>query len=138
MANGMRWLLVILLGAAVIAPQGQQVSLPGRESIPSQMGTRSQGPFGGMPDYEDIAFIQKQMNALNAARQKALVSDADKLLKLAQELNTEIESANSASLSSDQLKKISNIEKLARNVKQRMSESITTGPSLHDPLAPIR
>lgn len=78
------------------------------------------------------------MNALNAERQKALVSDTVKLLKLAQELNTEVASSTADSLSPDQMRKIANIEKLAHNVKQKMSESVISGPTLHDPILPLR
>lgn len=136
-----RWLfLVLLLGAAFVAPQGQQQgTFSGQQGVPTQMGgPRTQSPFGGVFDNEDTAFAQRQMNALNTARQKALVSDTDKLVKLAQELNTEIESADKDSLSPEQLRKIANIEKLAHNVKQKMSESIVSGPALHDPILPAR
>jgi hypothetical protein len=82
--------------------------------------------------------VHRQMNALNAERQKVLVSDTAKLLKLAQELNAEIASSRVDSLSPDQMRKIANIEKLARNVKQKMSESVINGPALHDPILPLR
>lgn len=134
-----RLFLVLLLGAAFVAPQGQQQgTLSGQQGLPTQPGQRTQSPFGGLFDNEDSAFVQRQMNALNVARQKALVSDTEKLVKLAQELNTEIESANTDSLNPDQIRKIANIEKLAHNVKQKMSESIISGPSLHDPILPAR
>jgi hypothetical protein len=132
-------LLLVLLGAAFVASQGQQ-TLPGQQGMPSQVGQRSQSPFGPLFNDQDndAAFAQRQIDALNAARQKALVSDTDKLLKLAQELNSEIAVNDPASLTSDQVRKIASIEKLARNVRQKMSESIVTGPSLRDPILPVR
>jgi hypothetical protein len=133
----LRWLLFLLLGVAFTAPRGQE-TLPRQQGAPSQMGQRGQGPFGGLIDDDDGAFARRQVKALNAERQKALVSDTEKLLKLAQELNTEIETDSSDSLNSNQIRKISNIEKLAHNVKQKMSESIVSGPSLHDPIVPVR
>jgi hypothetical protein len=36
------------------------------------------------------------------------------------------------------MRKIANIEKLARSVKQKMSESVINGPALHDPILPLR
>jgi hypothetical protein len=70
---------------------------------------------------------EKRLRALNAERQKSLVSDTNKLLKLAQELEAEIGSENPGSLNPAQLHKIAEIEKLARSVKEKMS--IATGPS---------
>jgi hypothetical protein len=50
-----------------------------------------------------------------------MVADANKLLKLARELNDEISAANRGTLTPDQLRKIAEIEKLARSVKERMT-----------------
>jgi hypothetical protein len=135
--RGFKWLLVVLLGAAFIAPRGQQV-YSGQQGTPGQLGQRSHSPFDGVFDNEDNAFAKRQMNALNAERQKKLVSDTEKLVKLAQELNTEIATDNRDSLSSDQIRKLSDIEKLAHTVKQKMSETVLNGPSLHDPISPVR
>lgn len=76
----------------------------------------------------------RRMRAMNIERQKSMVSDADKLLKLARELNGEIENSNPSALTPVQLRKISDIEKLARNVKQKMSVSFTDGPSDEAPV----
>lgn len=133
------WLLLSLLCAALVSSQGQQ-TLPGQQGVPSQLGQHSQSPFGPLFNDQDndAAFAQRQVNALNEARQKALVSDTAKLLKLAQELNAEVETSDRSALSPEQIRKISSIEKLARNVKQKMSESIVTGTSLRDPFVPVR
>src|SRR5215831_19032061 len=91
----LRWLLLTLFIVAIcIAPQGQQ-------TLPNPLTTqqRQQSPFSGIFD-DDGTFVHRQMNALNAERQKALVSDTEKLLKLAQELNAEIETENPESLNS--------------------------------------
>jgi len=58
---------------------------------------------------------------LNAARQSSMVSDADKLLKLARELDEEIAASNSSTLTQAQLRKVAKIEKLARSVRVGMS-----------------
>jgi hypothetical protein len=127
-----RLLTLGLLGAAVcIAPQGQQTATN------PMVQQRQQPPYGGLFD-DDNVFAHRQLNALNAERQKALVSDTEKLLKLARELNTEIATSNPETLNTGQMRKIASIEKLAHNVKQKMSESMVSGPSLHDPLAPVR
>jgi hypothetical protein len=64
---------------------------------------------------------QKRLRALNAERQKVIVADTEKLLKLAKELKQETSDDTSAPPSGDQLRKLAEIEKLARNVKEKMT-----------------
>lgn len=75
---------------------------------------------------------EKQLRALNAQRQKAMVSDAAKLLQLATELNAEVASGNSGSLTPSQLRKVAAIEKLARSVKEKMSLAVGGGMDERD------
>jgi hypothetical protein len=133
----LRWLLLATLWAAVcIAPEGQQSNQSNQDPFAKQ---RHQAAYGdGIFDDNNNAFVERQLKALNAERQKALVSDTEKLLKLAQELNTEIATSNPQKLNSGQMHKIADIEKLAHNVKQKMSESMVSGPQLHEPIAPPR
>ena len=134
--RSLRWLFLALIVTAVVSVSPQTQLQPG---IPNQVGQRSQSPFNNTNPFDDESvFAHRQLNALNAERQKALVSDTAKLLKLAQELNSEVAANSSNSLTADQIRKIANIEKLARNVKQKMSESMITGPSLRDPIVPLR
>ena len=86
-----------------------------------------QHPMGSMapaPDEYDPVVRERRLNALNIERQKAMVSDTNKLLKLARELNTEIAANNTGALTEEQLHKIAEIEKLAKNVKERMAEGV--------------
>jgi hypothetical protein len=76
------------------------------------------------PDDPDPAIVERRIRALNIERQKQIVADTDKLLKLARELNEEVAKANTGTLTLDELHKIADIEKLARNVRQRMTESV--------------
>lgn len=87
-------------------------------------------------DDRDPLDREKQLRALNADRQKSLVADTNKLLKLAGELNAEINSANTGSLTLDQLQKIIEIEKLAHSVKEKMRTSVRTTPVYAQPLSP--
>jgi hypothetical protein len=80
---------------------------------------------------------QKMLKMLNAARQKSMVSDADKLLKLARELDEEIAAAKPDSLTPSQLGRIARIEKLAHNVKVAMSTSVGGGPVAPDLFPPL-
>ena len=99
----------------------------------SPMNRQSHSPFDGF-DESNPAMAARRMRALNVERQKSMVSDTDKLLKLAKELNGEIANSNPAMLTPVQLRKVADIEKLARNVKQKMSTSFISGPSYDEPV----
>jgi hypothetical protein len=103
----------------------------GQQQIPNMTGQQQRQPFGGFGD-EDAVFAVRQIRALNADRQRSMVSDTEKLLKLAKELNEEIADQNGEALNAAQVRKLAEIEKLAHNVKQKMSFSIAGGPSFHD------
>ena len=108
-------------------------------------GSQGQG-MGGMhphpdlnplsPEDADPLMDQRRLRALNNERQKQIVSDTDKLLKLARELNEEVAKANTGTLTLDELHKIADIEKLARNVRQRMSESVGEPQTTMPPALP--
>lgn len=72
----------------------------------------------------DPTMMERRIRALNNERQKDMVSDTDKLLKLAQELNDEIAAKNAGTLTFDQLHKIAEIEKLAHSVKEKMADAV--------------
>jgi len=61
---------------------------------------------------------------LNADRQKTMVRDAEKLLRLATELKAEIEKDEPTSLTLEEMHKWAEIEKLAHSVKEKMSTSV--------------
>jgi hypothetical protein len=86
------------------------------------------------PDQIDAA---RRARALNDMRQKEIISDTNKLLKLANELDAEIRKADSDSLTPDQLHKLAIIEKLARNVKEHMSTPVANMPAYRPPPAPM-
>jgi len=86
-------------------------------------------------DYDPI-MMERRIRALNDERQKDMVSDTDKLLKLAQELNDEIAAKNAGTLTFDQLHKIAEIEKLARSVKEKMADGVGQPPPV-GPQAPL-
>lgn len=72
----------------------------------------------------DPTMMERRIRGLNNERQKEMVSDTNKLLKLAQELNDEIAAKNAGTLTFDQLHKIAQIEKLARGVKEKMADAV--------------
>jgi hypothetical protein len=109
-------LLALLFASFSISHAGSQISA-------IQPGQRTQGPFEAPSDIDPIT-AARRLKALNVERQKTMVSDAGKLVQLARELNAEINQAQPSSLTPVQLRKIADIERLARSVKQKMSFSI--------------
>ena len=99
--------------------------------------TRSQGStLGGMMD-PDPSFAEKRLRALNADRQKSMVSDTDKLVKLARQLDAEIASNSSGEMTAEELHKIVEIEKLAHNVKAKMAQSFGSAPQFRPSPMPM-
>jgi hypothetical protein len=118
-----------LLGWAQYSPSGNGVMV---QNIP---GPRPLGVGGGIED--DPLFGAKRLRALNADRQKSMVSDADKLVKLARQLDAEIASNSTDDLTPEELHKIAEIEKLARNVKAKMAQSFDVGPKVGSSSMPL-
>jgi hypothetical protein len=95
-------------------------------------GRSSTAPFSSDDDYDPV-MTGRRVSALNTERQKQMVADANKLLKLARELNDEVAAANERAFTPDQLRKIAEIEKLAKNVRERMTAGIGQAPSTMSP-----
>jgi hypothetical protein len=113
-------LLGALLGSAQYLPrQGGQTSRD-----------QTDDPLAGP------AWDAKRLKALNEDRHKSMVSDTQKLLKLARELDAEIASNPTGTLTPEELHKVAAIEKLAHSVKSKMAQTFTGGPSVQ-PLGPI-
>jgi hypothetical protein len=87
-------------------------------------------------DTQSIEY-EKHLRLLNAERQKSMVADAAKLLKLAQALNDEL-AAQPGDPTPAQLRKMAEIEKLARSVKEDMSTSVRGLAPFTGPGTPIR
>ncbi len=80
-------------------------------------------PDGSKPA-EDPDKARLELNRVkyaNDERHKKLVADTDKLLALATELKAEVDKAGKDELSVTVVKRASEMEKLAHDVKQRMS-----------------
>jgi len=99
----------------ISAAQTQQPQMPPIQPAPSV--------FGEPPNSNDPMERQRQdkmEKARNVDRQKHLVQDTDKLLALAKELKEEVDKSNEDTLSLNVVKKATEIEKLAKSVKDRM------------------
>lgn len=116
-------------GAQNSAAQGHSTMIP--QPIGQRVGDSGDLPGASPTDNE------KLLRALNADRQKSLVSDTNKLLRLVNELNAEIARTNTSSLTQGQLHKLAEIEKLAHNVKEKMSTSVRGTPAFSAPFQPV-
>ena len=124
--------------ALLLAPSGdaQKRTVQQHPMLPQPNG-QPVGDTGNLPDAVRLQ-NEKALRALNADRQKSLVSDTNKLLRLVNELNAEIARANPASLTPVQLRNVAEIEKLAHNVKDKMSTSVRGTPAFEPPFQPVR
>lgn len=82
----------------------------------------------------DSTIAERRMKLMNNERRKSLVSDSEKLFKLATELNNEIAHSNSGALTPDQLRKVAEIEKLARNVRDKMTMTLPPPATSYFPM----
>jgi len=69
-------------------------------------------------------FQARRIKALNSERQKKLVSDTNKLLKLTAQLNAQVGQEQADSFTPKQLRMLARIEKLAKSVKKKMSNPV--------------
>jgi hypothetical protein len=140
-----RWLMAELALAAVLAAGGayghaqQSQQLPLGASAGIRGFPQDNGPFSSGGDAVDSVEAERRLKALNADRQKSLVSDTAKLLKLATELNEQIAKSNTGELSPEQLRMVAEIEKLAHNVRDKMAMSLRGPqfPGLDSPMQPF-
>jgi hypothetical protein len=111
--------VALLLAVPSVAQNGSPPATIGGMQPPSRLSSDDDNIFPGDPLWHE-----RQLRMLNAERQKELVADTKKLLKMAQDLDAEIGSTNPDSLTPDQLRRIAEIEKLAHSVKEKMSTSV--------------
>jgi hypothetical protein len=136
-----RWLLRALhyaLGLVLVfvAPGGAQDPLMGpQQPVAVQYNPRSPEP-GPQFEEDDPVLLAKRMRAINDDRQRRIVSDTARLLKLAGELNAEIAREKPDLLTPDELQKVAEIEKLARSVKEKMTYTEGDNPALSKPISP--
>lgn len=111
--------LALLLAVPGGAQYGPMQRPPRSQASRLQAG----GMMSGMGDTDPIV-EERRLRALNAERQRSLVSDTKKLLKLAHDLNDEVNATATDSLDRQELMQVAEIEKLAHKVKEKMSTSV--------------
>lgn len=114
-------LAVLLAFACCPAYRSQSGSGSGVRQSQEQFPGR---PGFGSPGDNDPLMTQKRLFALNVERQKQIVAETNKLLRLARELNEEVAASNTGRLTPAELHKVAEIEKLARSVKERMVAAV--------------
>jgi hypothetical protein len=82
-------------------------------------------------DATDARLERERDKALNKERQESLKKDTEKLLKLATELKEQVDKTNENMLSLDVMKKTEEIEKLAKQVHEKM-KGFALSPALRD------
>ena len=88
-----------------------------------------------LPDTNDEARMhqdksgQANFDAVNAQRKKEVSEDSAKLVKLAADLKSEIDSTDKDTLSVSAVKKAEAIEKLAKSLKQKMTLTMAARPN---------
>lgn len=117
-------------------PQSRGVALSSQPASSQTASPPQQQPMDGTESGSggfDSVNAERRMKMLNDERRKNIVSYSDKLFKLATELNNEIAHSNSGSLTPEQLRKIAEIEKLAHNVRDKMTMTISPPSSSYFP-----
>jgi hypothetical protein len=109
------------------APPGPQ---PGSPTPPLEPNQTSWATPSLSPNAVNISPDAKIWHGQDILRQNEMATDVDKLLKLASELNAEISSSNSASLTPEQLRKVGKIEKLAHSIKEKASPRVQPRPRI--------
>ncbi len=139
--TGLRGAILLVLACALVSGSAGRAQSNGGGG--SSSGNQGHPTYSSRQDLSvlsvddpDPAMTERRIRALNIERQKQMVADADKLLKLARELNEEVAKANTGTLTGDELRKIADIEKLARNVRQRMTDETGQVPTMLPPPLP--
>lgn len=122
-ANGFVRPLLLLLGFLSHPGGIPNMAMQAPPSFPPFSGPHVRG-IPDEQDREDPFENEKRLRAMNADRQRSMVSDAGKLLRIAADLNAQVAAADSPSLTAAQLRQLAEIEKLAHSVKEKMSTSV--------------
>lgn len=102
----------------------------------SQMPPLMRDKEGSLFPPRDPSFEAKRLKKLNELRQKSMEADADKLLRLARELNEAVAVDAPAMSAQERLRRIAEIEKLAKDVKNKMI--FATGAAPDPYIGPMR
>jgi hypothetical protein len=106
------------------------LSRAGEPSTHVQIAQLRREPEDAMQQLEEAR--KAQAKRANLDRQKALQRDTDRLMQLSTELKQYVDKSNENTLSINVIRKAEEIEKLARNVKEKMKADAYM-PTLNKP-----
>jgi hypothetical protein len=119
--------VVLMLGAGMrtapaAAQQQQTPGMPSSTPVPSTpvapgLGSLEDGP-NPIRDSAHEAIVRQA----NEQRHRRMLDDANKMVQLSNELKADVEKTQKDELSMEVLKKAAEVEKLARDVQQRMKQ----------------
>jgi hypothetical protein len=113
--------LALLLALSSSAKMVAQSGTPApRWGVPSPKPNDTSELLNEATGTEDQRLLQMR----NAARHLDMVSDAGKLLRVANELHTELAASNTSTLTPAQVRKLRKIEKLAHKVRAEMAVAV--------------
>jgi len=115
---------VLLLGAPVAA---QTPTAPGIPVSPDVAQVR-QAMMDPSMVFTDTKIEARQAKLLNVQRQQAIVTDTEKILQLARELEADANSARPTMSIAERMHKAEEIEKLAKTVREKMIYAIGAPP----------
>jgi len=124
---------VLVLCATASVTLGQTTNPQAQLSQPQPKVDSLTRADNRVPDANQVMKMREQQakkkifQAANIERKRQLAEDSGLLLKLAEELNTEVAKASTDTLSPTEMRKIEDIERLAHNVQQKMK--LTVGAS---------
>ncbi len=126
----------MLVAFLLILPLGGAQSHVG--GLPQPIGQSvGDSPLGGLNNVSaDDSEQARRIRMLNAERQKSLVADTVKLLKLANELNLVMAKEDASAPTQVEIRKVADIEKLARNVSKKMKITVIGTPIYRNPDLP--
>ena len=126
--------LLLAVPAGAQSSQGGGQMSPGVQhqiSVAEQVARNaSTDPLAAGVDPLDEA---RRMKRLNADRQKHLVSETQKLVALTEALYAEVAREDSDHLTPAQMRKLGEIEKLAKGVREKMTMAVGNGPIFQPP-----
>ena len=125
--RGMRFAVFVVFGAALAAAQqgrqGSQQQTSESSAAPDPGPSRPSTSPSQLADFD--AQSGTKLDGVNAERKKQISDDSARLLKLATDLKAEVDKTTKDTLSISVIRKADAIEKLARNVREKMR--FTTG-----------
>lgn len=119
--------MLLLAGAFACLTAGGQVApepipLPLAPVSPVSPAASSAALFGSSADQEQMHIIHNMMRERNLLRQKEIVADTNHLLELAKQLKADVDKSNKDQLSLSVVNTASEMEKLAKAVKEKMRD----------------